>query len=161
MPAQNTHVATPEVVISAESGHRGAIAEWVATFAGLWAAPAQQLDRIMDIFGADIRLVAPGYVPTVGREAGRQAFAKTLAALPDLTGQVLRWSAQGEVLFVEMTFEATIGGRRVRWHNVDRFLFREGYAVERVAYFNPTKVRLAFLSSFKGIRQFMKLRWGR
>lgn len=149
------------LLISAQAGRRRPVAEWVAAFAEVWSDPARHLDRIMDIFGPDIRLVAPGYKPTVGHEAGRRAFAKTLVALPDLTGKVLRWSHSGEVIFVEMTFSATIGGRYLTWHNVDRFLVRDGCVVERVAYFNPTKVRLAFLTSLKGLGQFIRLRRGR
>ena len=61
-----------------------------------------------------------------------------------------RWSASDDVLFIEMTFRATIGGRIVEWPNVDRFLFADGRAVERVAYFDPLRVRRALLGSLRG-----------
>jgi limonene-1,2-epoxide hydrolase len=88
----------------------------------------------------EIQLSAPGLRTTRGWSACQEVFRRTFEVLPDLTARVHRWSADGETLFIEMTFRATIGGRLVEWDNVDRFLFRDGRAVERVAYFDPTRI---------------------
>lgn len=146
------------VVVDTATGRRGSHADWVAAFEERWADARANLDRFMDILGPDIVLSAPGLKTTRGRAAGRDAFAKTFVALPDITGTVHRWSAAGDVLFIEMTFSATIGRRKVDWHDVDRFLFRDGVAVERVAYFDPSPIRRAYLGSIAGLRQLWRMR---
>ena len=42
--------------------------------------------------------------------------------------------------------------------SVDRFAFVDGYAIERIAYFNPLKVRAAFMRSPAGWWQLLKRR---
>lgn len=78
-----------------------------------------------------------------------------------MRGDVIGWSATGDTLFIEMTFTATIGRRRVTWPNIDRITFKGGTAVARTAYFDPTPVRLAFLAGPRGWRQFATILWGR
>ena len=147
------------VVINARTGATGDYSDWVGAFAELWSGGRKNLDRFLDVMSPGIRLVAPGFKPTEGWDEGYKAFGRAFEAMPDLTGEVRRWSASGDLLFVEMTFSATVGGRKVEWDNVDRFLFRDGYAVERVAYFDPTAVRKAFLSSLSGLKRLARLRW--
>jgi hypothetical protein len=147
-----------EVVIDHRTGERGTYAQWVDAFQERWADARTNLDRFMDILDPEIVLRAPGLRTTRGREAGYRAFAGTFAALPDITGRVRRWSASGEVLFIEMTFSATIGRRQVTWHDVDRFCFRDGSAVERVAYFDSAPIRRAYLGSLAGLRQLWRMR---
>ncbi|MGI9452149.1 MAG: nuclear transport factor 2 family protein, partial [Geminicoccaceae bacterium] len=81
-------------------------------------------------------------------------------AMPDLRADVQRWSANDDVLFIEMSFFATIGGRVITWRNVDRFLFRNGVAVERTAFFDPARVQRAFLANPRGWFQLARLRSG-
>ncbi len=144
------------VFVNTKTGQTGNYADWVAAFTELWRGGRSKADRFTDIMGPDIRLIAPGLRSTKGREAGTVAFERAFDVLPDLTAKVLRWSASGDTLFIEMTFSATIGGKMIEWHNVDRFLFRDGWAVERVAFFNPAKMRRAFLSSPSGWLQLMR-----
>ena len=144
------------VVIDTRSGETGDIALWMARFTERWQRGKASIDGFMDLLGADIKLIAPGLRPTQGRAAGRAAFQKTFDVLPDLTAEVLRWSASGDMLFIEMTFTATIGGKRIDWHNIDRFLFKDGLAVERIAFYNPAKVQRAFLSGPKGWMQLVR-----
>ncbi|HZH02657.1 MAG TPA: nuclear transport factor 2 family protein, partial [Myxococcaceae bacterium] len=146
------------VVIDTRTGQRGTYAEWVAAFQERWADAKVKLDRFMDILSPEIRLAAPGLRPTLGREAGYRAFAKTFIALPDIKGHVKRWSASEDVLFIEMTFTATVGKRLVAWEDVDRFLFKDGVAVERLAFFDPTPIRRAYLSGPAGWLQLMRMR---
>lgn len=150
----------PSVVINTRTGATGSYAEWVAEFAERWAGGRKNLDRFMDLLSPDIRLIAPGLRPTQGWDACHKAFQRTFEILPDLTAEVTRWSASGDVLFIEMTFAATVGRKKLRWNNVDRLLFREGRAIERVAYFDPSRVRRAFLRSPRGLWQLLRLRLG-
>ena len=144
------------VLIDSRSGARGTHAAWVGRFEALWKGGKARLDDFMTLFGEDVTLSAPGLRTTRGHEACRRAFARTFDVLPDLTASVQRWSSGQDALFIEMTFSATIGGRRTAWSGVDRFIFRDGVAIERRAYFNPIKVRRAFLSSPRGWAQLLK-----
>jgi ketosteroid isomerase-like protein len=154
-------VAEASTILDHRTGQRGSVDAWVAAFAEVWSAPRRELDRLMALLSPEIVLKAPTTPPrTDGQADGRRAFERAFRAMPDLRATVHRWSATGDVLFVEMTFEATIGGHPVRWSDVDRILFRDGSAVERVAYFNPAKVRRAFLRNPSAFRQFLRLRLG-
>lgn len=78
----------------------------------------------------------------------------------DLRAEVLRWGASGDTVFIEMVYSATVGKRPMRWHALDRILFARGEAIERVAYFNPAKVRKALLRNPTAWRQLIRLRTG-
>lgn len=152
--------ATGELVIDTRTGERGDVAAWVSQFAHVWAAPSERLDRLMALLGPEIVLKAPTVPPqTVGQRAGRKAFERALRALPDLSAEITQWSAREDVVFIEMTFHATIGRRKIAWRDVDRIQFRDGVAVERIAYFDPGPVWRAFLSSPSALRQFLRLRF--
>lgn len=144
------------VIVNTRTGQTDDYAAWVSTFAELWRGGRSKLRELMNLLSPDIKLTAPGLRSTHGRSEGESAFSRTFEVLPDLTAQVERWSASGEVLFVEMTFSATIGGKCITWRNVDRFLFRDGMAVERVAFFNPGPIRAAFLASPSGWLQLWR-----
>ncbi|MBX2802114.1 MAG: nuclear transport factor 2 family protein [Myxococcales bacterium] len=144
------------VYVDAVDGRVGDAEDWVASFEELWRQGRASTDRFMRLMGPTIRLVAPGLSPTVGRAAGTEAFRRTFRLFPDLRAEVLRWSAREDCLFIEMQFSATAGGRPCRWWNVDRFLFQDGYAVERIAYFNPLVVRRALLRSPVGWCQLLR-----
>lgn len=134
---------------------------FVDTFIAFWEAPAERLALFRDIASPDIVLRAPGLRSTRGIDAGIAAFERTLAAMPDLTARVHRVASSDDgALFIEMTFSATLGRRRVEWRNVDRFVLRDGLAVERVAFFDRSRVRRALLSSPRGWRQLLRLRFG-
>lgn len=148
----------PLVYVDAMRGIRGRYGDWVAEFARKWQRGRASTEEFMNLMGPGIRLVAPGLRPTVGRSAGTEAFRRAFAVMPDLTATVRHWAGRDDRLFIEMTFEATVGSRRIAWPNVDRFVFVDGYAVERAAYFNPTKVRAAFLGSPAGWMQLLKRR---
>ena len=148
------------VITNIRTGQTGGYAEWVGAFAQLWAGGRDNLDRFADVLDPDVVLVSPGIRRIEGRKEVLSSFGRLFGALPDLTGEVTRWSADGDALFVEMIFSATVGGKRIHWHNVDRFLFRDGRAVERVAYFDPTTLRRALLRNPSGLRQLLRLRRG-
>jgi hypothetical protein len=150
-----------QVYVDAVRQVRGTYADWVAEFERKWRLGRGACEEFMDLMGPHIRLAAPGLRPTTGRSAGTEAFRRAFAVMPDLTATVSHWAQRDHRLFIEMTFIATVGGQRIAWPNVDRFLFVDGYAVERVAYFNPLKVRAAFLRSPAGwLQMFRRLRVG-
>lgn len=158
-------LTTPEhgmpIVLDTASGQRGDMAQWVEQFSYVWDAPLQRLDRLMSLLSADVVLKAPTIPPVSrGQAEGRAAFERALRAMPDLRADIHRWSASGELLFIEMTFHATVGSRKIAWDDVDRILFHNGEAIERVAYFNPEPIKRAFLRSPSALWQRLRLRLG-
>lgn len=158
-----TQPATTEthaVIIDTATGERGDMRAWVVAFAHVWAAPRERLDGLMNLLAADVVLKAPTRPSkTIGQDAGRRAFERAFRAMPDLSADVERWSAADDVLFIEMTFHATIGGHSIAWRSIDRILYRDGIAVERRAFFDPSKVRRAFLRNPSALRQLLRLRF--
>ena len=150
-----------QLMIDARTGRRGSVADWVDAFTALWHGGRDRLDDFMTLFGPQIKLSAPGLRSTVGHEAGREAFRRTFEVFPDMRASVERWACDGDALFIEMTFSATIGGDRTLWRGVDRFLIREGTVVERVAFLNPLHVRRALLRNPAGWAQLLRLRRSR
>ncbi|MGI9407502.1 MAG: nuclear transport factor 2 family protein, partial [Hyphomicrobiaceae bacterium] len=135
-----------QIVIDTRSDARGAVADWVAVFADVWKAPRERLDRLMALLDEDVVLKAPTTPPVSrGKAHSRRAFEQAFRVMPDLSAEIHQWSTDNDALFVEMSFSATNGGRVVTWRNVDRILFRNGSATERMAFFNPARVRRAFL----------------
>jgi ketosteroid isomerase-like protein len=118
--------------------------DFVAAFADAWAR--SDPDRLAALLADDVRLEQPLLAPLVGREQARESFRQLFAALPDLRAEVDRWSATGDLLFIEFTFSATVGGRPLRWTAVDRFLLSDGLAVERASYFDPSPLTQALSS---------------
>ena len=144
------------LIVDTDSGRQGSPEEWVAAFADVWRGGVRRLPDFMRLMSPDIRLVAPGLKTTEGRAAGHEAFRRTFVVLPDLVADVHDWAWRHDSLFIEMSFRATIGRERVTWRNVDRFRFVQGRAVERVAFFNPTRGRRAFLRHPRGWMQLLR-----
>jgi hypothetical protein len=147
-----------KILIDARTGRSGTVEEWVEAFTGLWRGGRERLDDFMTIFGPQIRLSAPGLRPTIGYEAGREAFRRTFDVFPDLRASVERWAANDDTIFIEIVFSATVGGRHLQWRGVDRFLVRDDAVVERVAFLNPLRVRYALLRSPSGWKQLLRLK---
>ncbi|MGI9287818.1 MAG: nuclear transport factor 2 family protein [Pseudomonadales bacterium] len=148
------------VVIDVCSGETGTMADWVVAFSEAWHAPAQP-DRIVALLDDNITLRAPIKPPvTRGKEAARAGFERVFNAIPDLRGDVHRWGCNGDTVFIEMSFHATVGGKPISWRNVDRILFKDGVAIERVAYFDPSTLRRALTGSLRGMTQLWRLRRG-
>lgn len=145
------------IIVNTTTGQSGDYADWVQAFSDMWRNGHSSASAFTSLMGANVKLTAPGFKTTYGKFSGEEAFRRTFLIFPDLTGRVHRWSANSDTLFIEMTFLATIGGRKIEWENVDRILFRDGFAIERTAYFNPTKLRKAMLRNPRGWHQLLKL----
>ncbi len=148
-------------ILDVRDGVKGSIGDWMAAFCDVWSNPGDKLERLLGLLSDDIVLKASTIPPVSrGKEEARAAFKGSLRAMPDLSAYVHNWSYTNDVLFIEMTFSARIGRKEVSWRSIDRFLFKDGVAVERINFFDPTRVRRAFLFSFSGFRQYLRMLWG-
>jgi hypothetical protein len=81
-----------------------------------------------------------------------------LSAIPDARAEVDRWSASGDAVFIEFRLTGTIGGQRLEWSAVDRFLLNsDNRSRERVSYFDPMPLVLAGLRSPRGWGQLLRV----
>jgi len=139
---------------------RDAAAAWVAMFAEGWANPGDTdtfCDHFDPWFHPDVRMIQPSVSPTVGREAFREQFARPLFELiPDLHGTVEHWAASGDVVYIELRLEGTIGGRPFTLHTCDRIKLRDGKALERVAYLDPAPMLKAVARSPRSWPKFLR-----
>ncbi len=143
----------------------GTAAEWVEAFAEGWSAPADA-DSFCDHFDPylsdRIRLVAPQMPETVGKEAFRDEFARPLfELLSEIRGTVGSWAstpdADGEVVLIELTLRAKVGGRPVTLHTVDKITLRDGLAVERIATLDPLELLAAVARSPRAWPRFARI----
>jgi ketosteroid isomerase-like protein len=116
--------------------------DWVAAFTEGWRAPRGAdgfLAHFSELVDDEIRLVQPQLAPVVGRRAFEQRFVRPLFELiPDLRADVERWAVNGDDAFIEITLRGSLRGRVVEWRACDRVTVRNGVAVERETYFDPT-----------------------
>jgi ketosteroid isomerase-like protein len=133
---------------------------WVAMFAEGWANPVDTdtfCDHFDPWFHPDVRMIQPSVRPTVGKQAFREQFARPLFELvPDLRGTVEHWATSGDVIYIELRLDGTIGGRPVTLHTCDRIKLRDGKAVERVAYLDPTPMVKAVARSPRSWPKFLR-----
>ena len=124
-----------------------AVGAWVDAFAEGWRSPTDPesfAQHFIPWFHPDVRCVAPLMPTAIGIEAFRDRFVRPVfIQFPDLRGSVLGWAASGDIIFIELLLEATIGRRRVEWVSVDRITLRDGKVTERVAHFDPTPIATA------------------
>src|SRR5262249_58965799 len=103
-----------------------------------WAEPKGAdvfCDHFEPWFQPEIRMIQPSVRPIVGKRAFREEFARPLFDLvPDLHGTVENWATAGDVVYIELCLEGTVGNRPFSMHSCDRIRLRDGKAVERVAY---------------------------
>ena len=99
-------------------------AEFVERFQDAWRQSSA--DALLEVLTDDVVLRQPSMPDVVGRAAAHEAFTRLFRAIPDLTATVHRWSAQGDVVFIEFTLSGEFGGRPLSWPAVDRFIVRDG-----------------------------------
>ena len=140
----------------------GAAAAWVAMFAEGWANPVDTdtfCDHFDPWFDPEVRMIQPSVRPTVGRNGFREEFARPLFTLvPDLHGTVENWSAAGDVVYIELRLDGTVGSRRFTLQTCDRIKLRDGKAVERVAYLDPAPLLKAVAASPRAWPRFIRAR---
>jgi ketosteroid isomerase-like protein len=141
-------------------GPSEAVAAWVAMFADGWANPVDA-DSFCDHFDPwlddGVRMIQPSIRPLVGKRAFREEFARPLFDLvPDLHGTVDGWSATGDVAYIELRLEGTVGRRSFTMHTCDRVKIRDGRAVERFAYLDAAPLIKAVLASPRSWPTFIR-----
>jgi hypothetical protein len=158
MPA--TRTATPED-LEARDG-RAAAEAWVREFAEGWRAPASpdafadHFDRVMD---PGIRLIQPQIPPLVGKDAFRNRFVRPLFTfIPDLRGEVERYTVGEDVAYIELLLRGTLGGRPFVWRVCDRILLRDGLAIERKTFADPSPLLVALLTRPRAWPRFLRSR---
>jgi hypothetical protein len=119
-------------------------ADLVRFFAVGWAVGATDSERFFTHFGGrlapDALLEQPIAQAERGPEGLRALFAPLFAAIPDLTGEVLRWGETMDGVLIEARLGGTVGGRPLEWITVDRIVLRDGLIAGRRASFDPLPV---------------------
>ena len=132
---------------------------WVEMFTQGWANPVDAdtfCDHFEPHFQPEVRMIQPSMRPIVGKEAFREEFARPLFDLvPDLHGTVEGWSVDGDVAYIELRLEGTVGRTPFTMHTCDRIKLREGKAVERVAYLDATPLLKAVARSPRAWPKFL------
>jgi ketosteroid isomerase-like protein len=157
-PVNPTGAAAAE----ASSPSEDLAADWVARFAEGWRAPDGPdsfVAHFRELLAPDVRLIQPQVRTTVGHQAFDEEFVRPLFALmPDLHGEVERWAARRDSLYIELTLSGTLAGRAVSWRACDRITLRDGMAVERESYFDPAPLLLALARTPRVWPRFLRLR---
>jgi ketosteroid isomerase-like protein len=137
--------AFQSAMVAEEPAGESDAARFVGRFAAVWAQPS--LDGFAALLHPDARLSAPQMVmnTTTGREDGLEELRRLLVLWPDVHVDVNRWSASGDVVFIELTMVATIGGQTLRVPAVDRIALKNGLVIERVSYTDSLSPLLTLL----------------
>jgi ketosteroid isomerase-like protein len=146
--------ATTTPIIDAEA--------WVAGFIEGWKTPRSATAfaaHFRSYLAPDVRLIQPQMPTIVGHRAFEAEFAEPLFALiPDLHGEIERWAASASNIYIELTLSGTLGGRPVRWRVCDRVTLRDGRAIERESYFDPSPLIRAIATRPCAWPAFLRLR---
>jgi ketosteroid isomerase-like protein len=133
---------------------------WVEMFTEGWANPVDAdsfCDHFEPWFQEDVKMIQPSMRPIVGKQAFREEFARPLFDLvPDLHGIVENWAADGDVVYIELRLEGTIGRAPFTMHSCDRIKLRDGKATERFAYLDATPLVKAVARSPRSWPKFLK-----
>src|SRR5690348_14869283 len=158
-----TSTSTPPLPSAATDRARAAAADWVARFEEGWAAPANAAAfcaHFAPILDPAIRLLQPQMPATTGLDAFERDFVAPLFELmPDVHARIGNWASLGETIFIELTIAGTLrGGCGVSWHACDRVVLRDGLAVERESYFDPSPILAALARSPRAWPAFARMR---
>ena len=137
---------------------------WVLGFEAGWRdprSPADFAEHFLPMLDPEVRMIQPQMPALVGHEAFRSGFVEPLfAMIPDLHGSVRGWAADGDVIFIDLVLEGTVGGRPVRMETVDRITLRDGLCVERIAFLDPTPLLTAVLTRPRAWPRFARVQAG-
>jgi ketosteroid isomerase-like protein len=136
---------------------------WVKMFAAGWASggPADPFcDHFEPWLDPEVRMIQPQLRPVVGHEGFREEFARPLFELvPDLHGTVEGWAASGDVIYIELRLEGTLGGRGFEMKSCDKITLRDGKAIERVAYLDAAPLLKAVARSPRHWPRFARMQF--
>ena len=124
-----------------------AAAEFTEFFAAGWAIGATDPEgfyaHFTPRFAPDALMEQPIVPDTRGPKALREQFAPVFAAMPDLTGEVVRWGETADGVLIELRLSGTFGGRPLEWTVVDRIVVGDGLIQERRSYFDSVPLMKA------------------
>jgi ketosteroid isomerase-like protein len=153
--------ATGTATAPSPTAHRTA-EEWVAGFAEGWRAPTGPdafVEHFRALLAPDIRLIQPQLPTVVGHRAFAEEFVGPLFALiPDLHGEVERWAAREDGIYIELTLRGTLAGRPLSWRACDRLILSDGVAVERESYFDSLPLLAAVATTPRAWPRYGRLR---
>jgi ketosteroid isomerase-like protein len=133
----------------------------VAGFAEGWRAPAGPeafSAHFRELLARDVRLIQPQLPTVVGHRAFEEQFVKPLFTLiPDLKGDVERWAARADTVYIELTLRGKLAGRPLSWRVCDRITLRDGVAVERESYFDPAPLIAAVATTPRTWPRFLRM----
>lgn len=134
---------------------------WVEGFAAGWRKPGSPdafAAHFRRMLAPEIRLIQPQLPTLAGHRAFEEGFVKPLFALiPDLHGEVERWGSRGDSLYIELTLRGTLGGRPLSWRACDRVTLRDGLAIERESYFDPSPILRAVALAPRAWPRFLRV----
>ncbi len=136
----------------------GGEAQFIADFTAAWNAPTPE--RLVALLHQDVVLHQPNKPPIHGRAAALADFRRLFTFLPGLRGDVVRACGAAGVVFIEWRMQFPIGRRGVALAAVDRFLLRDGLAIERVVYFDQLPLIAAVLTHPSLWPGFARYRFG-
>jgi ketosteroid isomerase-like protein len=119
-------------------------AAFVEKFIEAWEDP--RLERFQAVTHPDVVLEQPMMPRMVGKEAAREGFRRLLELFPGIRGRVLRWTAEGNVVFIEMRMTVPAGSRPLEWDLTDRIELEGGLVRERVSYMDSIQIVLGILT---------------
>ncbi|MGH2965960.1 MAG: nuclear transport factor 2 family protein [Solirubrobacterales bacterium] len=117
---------------------------FVEKFIAAWSDPKVEL--LQELTHPDVVLVQPMMPRMEGREAAREGFGRLLALFPGIRGEVLRWSAEDNLVMIEMRMTVPAGSRPLAWDLVDRIKLEGGLVRERITYMDSLPIVLGILT---------------
>ena len=134
---------------------------WVADFTEGWRAPKGPqafADHFRSRLSPDVRLIQPQLPTVVGHRDFEERFVRPLFELiPDIRGEVERWAARGDTLYIELTLHGTLAGRPLSWRVCDRVMLLDGVAIERESYFDPGPLIAAIARTPRAWPKFLRI----
>jgi hypothetical protein len=99
-----------------------------------------------EFLAEDVELAQPMLRVGRGRELWWDEVGRLLAFLPDFRGEVLSWSGLEAMLFIEVGFTATLGGRPLSLRAIDQLrLSPDGTLLRRDSFFDSVPLVLLVL----------------
>lgn len=117
---------------------------FVARFEAAWTAGTTT--ALAAILHPDVHLVQPLASPLRGRSAALHALGNFLALMPAPSICIHRWTAAGQFVIIEFSFQGSVGRRPVQLDLVDSIELVDGLVHRRTAYFNPVPLVRAVLT---------------
>lgn len=144
------------------------VEQYVQTFTAIWAEPRNAesfTERFMEFVHPDIVMIQPWlfYPVAHGVTGFKRQFRRYFRALPDLSGQVIRWAAMGDTVWIELELTCWHDRRPLTFRIIDRTIIRNAKAIERRVFADPLPLFIGMLarpwSWPRAIRAYLTFPW--